>query len=195
MSSGVGTDRPHGWRTWLEDGVVEISSGCLLLLGGALSAAQHAGFLPPVLALLVWIAGALVGIAASRRGVRWAKAKVRGQVGGEEAMGPGSLLETVALLVAGLLLILFVSSQAPPLLRAHGVILLLLLYIGWRARMARFFVLALLSVLVSLGIEGAGLGFTLGNAVYFLAMGAAMVLVGAATLAQYRGNARRGGAG
>jgi hypothetical protein len=188
--------RKRVYRYWYEDGLAEIATGCLFVLIGLVLGAQ---WLIPSGSPLTAIAGlafpvvVIGGILAVRHLVNVAKERITYPRTGYVQYGrPGPRRRRLAAVLGGsmgiVVAILFANGPASlmwlPLFQ--GLIIgAFWLYMGTRLDLLRFYVLAVLSVLIGIGIAFSGLADPLGSAAYFGGMGIVMVAGGGLALRSY----------
>jgi len=181
---------------WYEDGLTEIAAGCILSLVGLLFLAEAVSppdLLPTNFSSIGLIVVVVGGGWLARRVVAALKARLTYPRTGYVAYRRPSGRRRVATVVlaagmAALAAVLFATAPASlawiPALQ--GLIVgILLLYVGHTVGLARFYALAALSAVVGAAASLAGLGDILGDAVYFGAMGLALVVSGGITFLAY----------
>jgi hypothetical protein len=186
-------------RYWYEDGLAEIATGCMFVVCGLVLLMMR--FVRPgsplacIMAVGFTSLVALGGSAVSRA-VRAAKNRVTyPRTGYVSYRHPGSSGRPwiigsgvgIALAVLGIVLS---KAHAPTWLgsmaMAQGLILgAVLLYIGHRLGLARFYVLAFLSALIGVVVALGGFDDALGSAAYFGEMGFVLTASGLFTLRAY----------
>jgi hypothetical protein len=181
---------------WYDDGLTDLAVGVVLLLIGLLFYAQ--ALLPPdfaggnltsiglpVVVIVGWfIGGKLVRVAKER--ITYPR------TGYVEYQQPPRKLRPLAAVVGAAiaaLLSLLISARPASLALVpalQGIAAgAMLLYLGYRAGVVRYYALGALSAVFGVAIALGGFDEILGNAVYFAAIGASLVVSGALTLAAY----------
>mgnify|MGYP005849468323 CR=1 FL=1 len=183
-------------RYWFDDGLAEIGIGAILLLIGLMFYAEAVvppsalptGFSSIGLIVIVfggwWLAGRLVKAAKARLTyprtgyVSYARPRKR-RLGAAVVIGAGT---------AALVAVLFATAPAslawlPALQGLLGAAFTV--YVAYRFALGRFYVLAVISVLVGASAALAGLGDLLGDAVYYGTMGISFIVSGLLTLYGY----------
>jgi len=186
-------------RYWYEDGLNEIATGCIFVVCGLFLFIMR--FVRPIspLACIVAIGFTILvafgGLAASRA-VKAVKNRITYPRTGYVSYRRPEGNRRRRLIVAGLgvalgaLGIALSIAGAPTWLvsmpMAHGLIIgACLLYLGHRLGLARFYVLALVSVLVGVVAALGGFDDALGSAAYFGEMGFVLTASGLFTLRAY----------
>ena len=186
-------------RYWYEDGLAEITTGCMFVACGLFLFMMR--FLRPGSPLACIVAVGLTGLVAFgglfvSRALKAIKNRVTyprtgyvsyrypGSSGRPWIIGSGV---GIALAVLGIVLS---KADAPTWLgsmsMAQGLILgAVLLYIGHRLGLARFYVLAFLSALIGVVVALGGFDDALGSAAYFGEMGFVLTASGLSTLRAY----------
>ncbi|GAB4446383.1 MAG: hypothetical protein Kow00120_16510 [Anaerolineae bacterium] len=207
MGNDIDRIEQRVFRYWYEDGLAEIAAGCIFLLAGVLLLAANAAFAPPdsplrtslatpflALGLIALVAFGGVGIFNA---IKRVKSRVTHPRTGYVAYrresgeyGKGLSKVTTFFLIAFFLGL----AVAPPALEAKlnsapafaGPLLgVILVYLGYRLDLRRFYALAAVSAVAGLGAALADLGDVLGIVAYFGVMGVALALVGTAVLFTY----------
>lgn len=187
-------------RYWFVDGLTEIAVGVIFVLVGLLflvesfappdsPLAQISALGFPVIVILGWlVASRLVGAAKARLTyprtgyVEYRRQPARHRV---TRFVIGAAIGIAVAFVLGVLAMTAPESLAwiPAL---QGLIVgAFWAYLGWHFALTRFYVLAIVSVVLGPAAALAGLGDIRGNGVYFSLMGVAMIVSGAVTLLSY----------
>lgn len=187
-------------RYWFIDGLTEIAVGVIFLLVGLLflvesfappdSPLAHISALGlPVIVILGWlVASRLVGAAKARLTyprtgyVEYRRPPTRQRVnrfvvGAAVGAGVGFVVATLALTAPASLA--WIPALQGLLIGAFWA------YFGWHFALTRFYLLAIVSVVLGPAASLAGLGDVRGNGVYFSLMGTALIVSGAVTLLSY----------
>ena len=188
-------------RYWYEDGLAEIATGCMFVLCGLFLFIMHSvppgSPLAPVLAIGFVILVAFGGLPVSRA-VKAVKNRVTyPRTGYVSYRRPGSsgrphvIWASVGIGLAVLGIILS-KVHAPPWLgsmaMAQGLLMgTVLLYLGHRLGLTRFYALAFLSALIGVVVALNGFEDALGSAAYFGEMGLVVTASGLFTLRTYLG--------
>ena len=186
-------------RYWYEDGLAEIASGCMFAVCGLfllmIRVARPGSPLACIMAVGLTSLVAFGGLAVSRA-VKAVKNRVTyPRTGYVSYRHPGSSGRPwiigagvgIALAVLGVVLS---KANAPPWLGSmamvQGLILgAVLLYIGHRLGLARFYILAFLSALSGVVVSLRGFDDALGGAAHFGGMGLVLIASGLFTLRTY----------
>ena len=184
-------------RYWYDDGLTEVAVGCILLLIAALFYVEAVAPAGPLMAGLsslglpvIVIGGSLV----ARRLVALAKERLTyprtGYVSYPRRPGARSKKATalVAAATAASVAVLVVSLPASRvwLPAVQGLLAgAFTFYLGHELRLARFYALAAVSVLLGAVAAASGLGDLLGSAAYFTGLGLAFVVSGGLALSAY----------
>ena len=199
MTSDIDKVIQRAHRYWYEDGLNEIAAGCMFVACGLflfiMRFVRPGSPLAPILAVGLVILVSFGGLAISRA-VRAAKNRVTyPRTGYVSYRHPGSSGRPwiigsgvgIALAVLGIVLS---KAHAPTWLGSmsmvQGLILgAVLLYIGHRLGLARFYVLAFLSALIGVVVALGGFDDALGSAAYFGEMGLVLTASDLFTLRAY----------
>jgi len=186
-------------RYWYEDGLAEIATGCMFVSCGLLllvmGSIPPGSLLAPVLAVGFVILVAFGGLFVSRA-VKAVKNRVTyPRTGYVSYRYPGSsgrpwIIGAGVGITLAVLGIVLSKAHAPTWLGSmsmvQGLILgAVLLYIGNRLGLTRFYVLAFLSALIGVVVALNGFGDALGSAAYFGEMGLVLTVSGLFTLRAY----------
>ena len=184
------------YRYWYEDGLTEIGTGCLFILIGLLFLVES--ILPvnsPLQGISAFGLPVLVigGMWVGRYVLRALKSRLTYPRTGYVAYRrQSSGRRWSAFLVAGgigaLVAVLFIATPASlawiPLL--DGVaIAIVLLFLGYKVGLIRFYILAAISALAGAALSLSGIDDTAGTAAYFAGMGVALVASGVFALRTY----------
>ena len=186
-------------RYWYEDGLNEIAAGCMFVVCGLvlfmMRFVRPGSPLAPVLAVGLVILVSLGGLAVSRA-VRAVKNRITyPRTGYVSYRRPESnrrrrIIAASLGVGLGVLGIVLPIAGAPTWLvsmaMVEGLILgAVLLYIGHRLGLARFYLLAFLSALIGVVVALGGFDDALGSAAYFGEMGLVLTASGLFTLRAY----------
>ena len=186
-------------RYWYEDGLAEIATGCIFVVGGLFLSmmcfARPGSPLACIIAIGFLGLFAFGGLAVSRV-VKALKNRVTYPRTGYVSYRRPESNRRRRPIVAGLGIALGMLSIV--LSKVHALAWLvsmpmveglivggILLYLGYRLGLTRFYVLAFLSTLIGVVASLGGLGNALGSAAYFGALGVAQTVSGLFTLRAY----------
>jgi hypothetical protein len=196
VSGDVDEARKRAYRYWYEDGLSEVAVGCLFILIAlalGVQAILPAGSAAAFLSELAFPVVVIGGMWAARRLVNAAKERITyPRTGYVRYRRSGPRRRWLSALIGGGMgaIAAFLFAQGPaslawlPLLQ--GLIVgAVLLYIGSRLDLLRFYASAALSVLMGAAITLGGAAHLIGSAAYFGGLGVMLAAMGAFTLRSY----------
>lgn len=196
LDATVAAARRRARRYWSDDGLTEVAVGILLMLGGLLfymeatapensRRASMSALLLPLLA----IGGVMVvrfGVGAMKERLTYRRTGYVASSQAERTNRRPAALVAVIIAAAAAALLARTPASLSLLPALDGLVVAAFLVVtAYRQDIARFYALAVLSVLIGVAVALAGLGDELGTGAYFGAFGLALAIAGAAVLVRY----------
>jgi hypothetical protein len=196
MKSQIDRAMRRPWRYWYEDGLAEMGAGAIFVVLGLCFYAQTLP-LPQPLLLLVSMFGPLIAMIGVGKLADWAVKRLKARLtyprtgyvayrrerGGRRWLQRAALGAATGALVGALAALPALREWVPA---ATGTIIgAAFLYGGYRLELARFYLLAAVSIVIGTLVALSGLGDLWGGAVYFGSLGLATAISGGLALYNY----------